>query len=157
MTLRRTGPIRSKPSPNNPTAQQREAVFVRAGGCCERCGRGLFNCIPSWHAHHRQLRQSGNNGLDNLAALCPADHEVVHSLRLEVGEPEGFIVSRYAEPGAVPILHWRLGLVLLNDDGTYLEYLVAAPVGVPVDGPNDPSSALSVTVSLDQDRRSEQP
>lgn len=133
MVVKRTGRIKVKRSPNNPTPQQREAVWVRSGGCCERCGRGLFNCIPTWHAHHRQLRQSGNNILENLAALCPECHRLAHSRPLNFGMPQGWIVSRYSDPTAVPILHWQHGRVLLTPNGYAAPTPVAAPVGVPVD------------------------
>lgn len=145
--MKRTGPIRSKPSPNNPTAQQRILVMERAGGSCERCG-----APDPLRVHHRKLRsQGGDNKPANLAALCDYCHFIVHVERLVFGEPFGWIVPSHGRAAGVPIKHRRLGYVLLTPDGGY-ESAVAAPVGVPVDEPA--SSALSVTVSLDQDRRS---
>lgn len=129
--------MRSKPSPSNPTPQQQLAVHEREGYRCARCG-GLWRLA----AHHRKLRSAGGgNDLHNLVVLCGPCHDLVHSRRLEVGEPEGWIISPYW-PGArsVAIKHHREGWVLLSDSG---EYVPAAPLGVlPVEEPS--SAHLSV-------------
>jgi hypothetical protein len=84
---------------------------------CARCGRD-----PGYdpHVHHRVLKGSGGTKrLDDavlLVLLCGLCHALVHSRRHDVGEPGGWIVSRYADPADVPVQHFALGAVFLTPD-----------------------------------------
>ena len=80
---------------------------------CVRCGG------EGWHVHHRKLRsQGGEDALPNLVLLCQRCHELVHSRRVEVGEPGGFIVPSWQDPSEVPVLYHRRGPALLTSAGT---------------------------------------
>ena len=53
----------------------RPKILKRCKGMCERCGES-----PAVLLHHRHRRsQGGANTMQNLAALCDADHRWVHS------------------------------------------------------------------------------
>lgn len=51
------------------TSRERVALYLAAGGRCERCGRQLE---PGWHADHvHPYSKSGPTDVTNGAALCP--------------------------------------------------------------------------------------
>lgn len=101
----------------------RRAVLARSEDLCERCSRPLGT---DYSLHHRRLKQGRDDRPDtntpvNLIALHGSGttgcHHLVHSRRLEVGEPGGFIVPQWADPAAVPVRTWRGELYLLPDGG----------------------------------------
>jgi HNH endonuclease len=93
------------------TPELREGILTRDGFRCVRCGGSDLLAV-----HHRLLRsQQGQDSAANLVLLCRADHELVHSRRVTVGEPEGFIVPSWGDPATVPVATLG-GLVLLTDD-----------------------------------------
>ena len=64
------------------SAQVREAVLVRAGGCCEACGTPGFQ-MPSGavylETHHViPLSEGGPDAVWNVVAVCANDHRVAH-------------------------------------------------------------------------------
>lgn len=80
----------------------RAAVFVRASGMCDLCGRPLPRL---WHCHHRKLRsQGGRHEPENLLALHDACHRKVHN-RPTWARRCGYIVARNFDPSARPV--WR--------------------------------------------------
>lgn len=49
-------------------------LWERSYGMCEVCGDE-----PAVHAHHKLRRsQGGGNSLDNLLAVCPSCHRMIH-------------------------------------------------------------------------------
>jgi len=75
---------------------RRKMVLERDGFICQAIG-----CLRSGtnlHAHHKKLRwQGGNHKLDNLVALCPVHHAIVHldTNKVEVNIPTCSVVSGY--------------------------------------------------------------
>ncbi|WP_086848364.1 HNH endonuclease signature motif containing protein [Amycolatopsis kentuckyensis] len=118
--LRRGGPLaqRRKRRPDTRTPEWTESkgrkVVNARSDCCEACGApGPLE----WH--HRKLRARGgpwapSNGL----RLCIPHHR-------EVTDPQpehytnGWVVNSWDDPAEIPVLHWRLGMVRLDDDGDY--------------------------------------
>lgn len=105
----------------------RTSVLTRCEGQCERCGGPLGS---DYSVHHRKLRsQGGKDTADNLAVICGSGttgcHLLVHSERLEIGEPEGYIVPGWADPAGMPVTHHYHGTVYLLPDGTYSVELAA--------------------------------
>lgn len=66
---------RSKPMrrsrPNVVPDSIREAVFVRAGWCCERCNQRK----PLTYHHRLKRSQGGKHTVENGVALCQECHE----------------------------------------------------------------------------------
>ncbi|WP_345264656.1 HNH endonuclease signature motif containing protein [Nocardioides nanhaiensis] len=84
-------------------ADLRTSIFVRAGGCCDRCGRGMDP--DAWECHHRKLRsRGGEDSFANLVALCSTCHGWAHANPAEATD-RGLIVPSWADPGTVPV--WR--------------------------------------------------
>lgn len=123
--LRRRTQLRCKPRRRRPGATDwpalRSMLYERAGGRCERCGGRL----PAfWEAHHRRRRsQGGRDALANLAALCPDCHtlgaDAVHR-GLRQARADGWLVSRAADPAAVPVRLHDGRMVLLTPAGGYV-------------------------------------
>lgn len=93
----------------------RRAVYDRAGGCCDRCGRLLPPA--GFEAHHRKLRsRGGQDSAANLLALCPGCHAWCHN---HPGEATlaGFIVPSYTDPARVPVYRHLAAWVLPRVDG----------------------------------------
>lgn len=115
------------------TPEQRALVIARDRARCVRCGRSC-EYIPC-SVHHRQLRQRNNNWPSNLILLCGTGtvgcHALVHSRRVDIGEPFGYIVSRYEDdPATVPVYYHRRGWTTLLADGTRLPTTDPHPTGV---------------------------
>jgi hypothetical protein len=91
----------------------------RDGGRCFRCGEPLRD---GWYScHHRKLKSGGGtDSLDNRIMLHGSGttgcHGWVHA-HPQLARESGWLVSRYAEPGEVPVLHWERGMVYLLADG----------------------------------------
>jgi hypothetical protein len=89
---------------------------------CFRCGVLLAHVWAGYSCHHRQTRAVGPDTPDNRIMLCgsgssPHCHQYVHA-HPEESRDNGWIVSRHADdPGAVPVRHWQLGMVLLDAQG----------------------------------------
>lgn len=104
-------------------AKTREAVYERAGYCCEVChvyARG-------GSLHHRRPRGMGGskdpatNQASNLILLCGSGVTGCHG-RIESNRAEsidaGLLVRQGVDPAAVPVdLH--IGRVYLTDDACY--------------------------------------
>lgn len=115
----------------------KELVWRRCGGNCEHCGAELDVWIDDiqhpwrdstrlgFEFHHRRPRQMGGdrtalgNSACNIVLLCKASHLHIERHRTEAYE-KGWLVHRWADPGAVPFLHAWNGWVKLTLDGTYL-------------------------------------
>lgn len=94
--------MRSKPSPNQPTPELRDAIWRRDSKSCCRCGQ--FVWLSEAEIHHRLLRsQHPDNSPANLVTLCGPCHAEAHSRRRLIGEPEGWIVPSWADPASTPV------------------------------------------------------
>ena len=98
----------------------RHLVWLRAGGCCERCGAALRS---GWPGHHRKRRsQGGPDTIENVVALCGDCHtdgpDAVHH-RIEAARARGFLVLRFQNPADVPIMLPDGRFALLTADGQY--------------------------------------
>lgn len=104
----------------------------RDRGRCFKCGTELTQTWPGYSCHHRQLRSGGGpDTLENRIMLCgsgtsPNCHGWVHG-HPHVSRENGWIVSRYANPGDEPVLHWKHGLVYLTANGD-----IISPDGQPI-------------------------
>lgn len=88
-------------------------VDHRAGGRCERCGRGLFVA----EHHHRKLRsRGGGDTAANLVAICTRCHVWVHANPVKATET-GWMVPRTDDPATVRLDGPRYGDVYLDEDG----------------------------------------
>ena len=84
------------------SAADRDAVFARAAGSCERCGRAIT--AATGHAHHRKLRsRGGGDGWDNLTALCPPCHAWAHR-DVAAATRDGWIVPSWIDPATYPVV-----------------------------------------------------
>jgi hypothetical protein len=115
-----------------PTWAQRELVIDRALGCCEICGRILFDerarVVGPYSVHHRQPRGMGGssrreiNSPANLLLLCgdattPGGcHAHVESNRA-LAYGNGWLVRASADPAEVPVLLAGGDWYRLTDDG----------------------------------------
>ncbi|RJQ68102.1 HNH endonuclease [Pseudonocardiaceae bacterium YIM PH 21723] len=90
--------------------QLRAAVYDRAEGTCDMCGRWLQPDL--WEANHRLMRsQGGRDALINLVALHPACHrgpQGVHH-RPAWAYANGLLVPARRDPQQWPVL--RHGLI----------------------------------------------
>ena len=94
----------------------RDLIRSRAGGACECCGDRLS---AIFQAHHRKLRsRGGQDSACNLAALCGLCHRRIHS-HVAWATENGFIVSAYDDPAAIPMAARCERWVLLTVDGGY--------------------------------------
>lgn len=90
-------------------------VRERDGDRCARCGGNRGGL----HIHHRWRRSAGSDERDcNRVTLCAYCHRWVHG-NPEQAMEQGWLVSRYADPAGVPVVHWMwpAGPVLLAGDG----------------------------------------
>lgn len=104
-----------------------DLVKQREQGRCARDGQPL----AGGSLHHRQLRsQFGAETLENKVGLCGSGttgcHGWAHHNRDDAAK-EGWIVSAYDNPAAVPLKHHIWGWVLPLPDQTW--QLVEAPPG----------------------------
>lgn len=89
------------------------AIKERDGNRCARCG-----AVNDLHVHHRQLRSAGaDERACNRVTLCAVCHHWVH-YHPGMATEAGWLVSRYDDPGQVPVRHvlWPGVQVLLTDE-----------------------------------------
>lgn len=103
---------RSRIQPKRPTARRRHAprwtaedwetathlLWVRANGCCEKCGAPIG---ASAERHHRQRREVGGDRMANLLLLHPHCHTYITE-HPDEARAAGWIVSANGPVGAVP-------------------------------------------------------
>lgn len=112
--------LRSRPKPGSGIpAKVREAVVVRDGGRCRRCGVWLANVPGS--VHHRLPRGRGGDArLSNLVLLhgdgVRGCHGEVEAHRAQAYD-DGWLVRSGEDPADVAVLAPE-GWVLLADDGS---------------------------------------
>lgn len=97
-------------------ASCRRTVKERAGGACERCGRGGDTTM-----HHRKKRgQGGAWAPGNIVAVCGHGTAGCHG-HIEhnpnAAEAEGFHVRPWQNPDDIPVLY-RSQLAYLREDGS---------------------------------------
>lgn len=81
-----------------------EAVRLRDGGKCRRCGVWLAN-VPSGGQHHRLTRaRGGKHTTANLVTLCLACHREVHTGDTVQAAQDGWLLPSGTDPAWVPIL-----------------------------------------------------
>jgi hypothetical protein len=102
-------------------ATQRQLVYERSGGQCERCG---FALTPVWECHHRKLRsQGGDWSLANLLALHPSCHSgdatSIHG-RPKAAYALGHLVRAGLDTSEMPVQLWGNRWVLLGPSGGYI-------------------------------------
>lgn len=122
--LRRT-PLKSRTKSTGPAPDVVDAVYERAGHCCEICSaavgpvRGLDH-----HLHHRRPRAAGGtrrpdtNRPSNLLLLCPPCHDGIESRRREA-LLAGLLLSQSRDPAATPVRLAGPRWVYLTADGRY--------------------------------------
>jgi hypothetical protein len=94
----------------------RDAVYARAGGCCELCGERLQ---PGWEWHHRKRRsQGGADHVSNGVALHGLCHKRVHG-HVAWAESTGFLVRSTDNPGRKRLALHGTRWVRLTAQGTY--------------------------------------
>ena len=86
---------------------------------CARCGVVIWE---NGSRHHRKLRSRGGaDAADNIILACGSGttgcHGWMHANPAEA-TALGYIVSRWADPADIPILHALYEWVLLKPDGT---------------------------------------
>lgn len=99
--------------------------LVRDEYRCFRCG----TLKPPFNCHHRLTAALGPDGSENRISLCgfgnnlrgPDGKEWCHGWvhqNSKAARAEGWIISRHATepPEAIPVRHWRDGMVLLTTD-----------------------------------------
>lgn len=91
------------------TVKQRAVMFERARGCCEVCGCRLRE--KGWNAHHRAGRGMGGTRREVTCAdglvVCGSGTTGCHGLierERKWALDNGFLVSRWADAAAVPVL-----------------------------------------------------
>jgi hypothetical protein len=98
-----------------PPRATRLEVFHRDQLRCVCCGAPA--AIDVDECHHRRLRsQGGSDALGNLITLTGIHHARWHSRRIEA-HLRGLIVPSWADPLAVPVLHFELGWAIPGDFG----------------------------------------
>ena len=109
-----------------PSLQVRQTVYVRAQGCCERCGASAYGGA----LHHRRPRGMGGsrrpetNRPANLILLDEACHLTIESPR-DMARACGWLVRQTQDPACVPVLTVH-GWVFLDDEGGYQPVEVSA-------------------------------
>ncbi|TMS00120.1 hypothetical protein [Nonomuraea basaltis] len=133
--LKRTQP--KKPArPKSVPADVKATVRRRSGGMCEVglvCGGVAAGVDPA----HREGKGSGgtdknwSNLASNLLWSCRDDHDFIDQKQPAKAEKLGLKVrAGVARPWEIPVLHKRLGWVLLHSNGGHR----LAPVGAHPDG-----------------------
>ena len=99
-----------------------EAVIERSGGKCE--AMNFQYCTgQAEQLHHRQLRsQGGEHTVENIIAVCAADHSRFHREVAEA-QSQGWIVRSTQEPGEVP-MKYRGRTAILTEDGGVQHQLI---------------------------------
>lgn len=102
-------------------AQLRALAFKRCKGYCEKCGLPLRH---DFALHHRKLRSAGGkDAIENFIALHHECHNLsTNSVHLNPKDSmeKGYIVSRYRDPEACPLMLPNGSTVILTSEGTYL-------------------------------------
>ena len=112
----RPTPNRNRNAKDHYSHEIRPAVFERAGGRCERCGRGVTD---GFECHHRKLRsQGGKDDLATCCCLCTDCHEWAHG-NPEAARAAGWIVRRGSDPAKVAVVLHDGRTVRLDPDGSY--------------------------------------
>lgn len=98
--------------------ETRRDVLKRDSSLCVMCGAGADE------VHHRRPRGIGGTrdplvayGMGNLVSLCRDCHSGAESQRAKARDLGWLIPHGEADPERTPVLHWRLGPVLLGHDG----------------------------------------
>jgi len=132
MLTRRT-PLRSSRRKNTgPNGAIRAWVIVRDEGCCVRCGHIVLHQTDEWGTfeltdrgyqfHHRKPRGMGGgkdtNKHANLILVCPPCHAWIESNRRAAYE-FGWLVHHWDNPATVPVVDFRRGLILLDNNGQW--------------------------------------
>lgn len=99
------------------------ALVMRSGGRCERCGRDLTDGRTSVSRHHRVRRRDGGDRLSNLLLLCGTGttgchgHVTEHPTEAYASGWSVRALSVDQDPSTVPVRladgHWWL----LDDQG----------------------------------------
>lgn len=92
-----------------------QTLYVRSGGCCERCGR----YTSAMERHHRKRRRDGGDRLCNILLLCAGPGGCHAHVTEHPAEARrfGFIVSAYADPAVIPVLYRQREWFILDDTG----------------------------------------
>lgn len=128
-----------------PAAVER-MVRQRSRGVCEACGRR-----DATEMHHRQYRSRlGKDVASNLLHVCGwGNHTGCHGVaHTKAGHELGLSVHSWDEPTEVAVQHARLGRVLLDDAGGWVD--AATRVSVPADTPA-PESPISTATKVAND------
>jgi hypothetical protein len=100
-------------------------VDRRAGGRCERCGRGMF----VFDHHHRKLRsRGGGDSAANLVAICRRCHNWIHANPRQASV-DGWMVHEHLDPATTRLKSPLWGDVYLGNDGR-----TSGVVGAPARG-----------------------
>lgn len=132
--MRREGGLERKPmgrTPPKPGIPQwaKDALWQRANGRCESCGRILGPGVPfsRQHRHPRMMGGTSNpriHALSNLGLLCgsattPGHCHLAAERRDEQMHTAGWWLERGEDPAATPVVLPFGRRVLLTDDGHY--------------------------------------
>lgn len=73
-----------------------EQCKIKAGYCCQKCGKSFINNKISLHAHHIiPLSKGGRNVLSNLIAVCENCHSKIHGKTINTSRFKRNAKSRY--------------------------------------------------------------
>ena len=100
-------------------AEGRRVVYGRSNGVCEKCGQ---HRATEWH-HRRNRSLMGQWNPANGFHLCHWCHVAV-TPPTEENFTEGWLVPSWDSSRLMPVRHWRLGFVYLDDAGNYLFDLI---------------------------------
>lgn len=113
-----------------PSRKTCRALWDRADGACECCGRVLTEGMDFSRQHRRSRgmggsRKTDTNSLTNLLLCCGSatSPDGCH-YRIESNPTwalsKGYRVTQYQDPADVPVDVKGWGLVLLSEDGRYV-------------------------------------
>ena len=98
-----------------------DAVKARDGGCCVVCGLPV---LGRGHIHHRKPRGMGGSGeanvLSNVLLLHPTCHLDFVEKHREKSQANGWLLQRWQEPEASPLLYMLNCWARLTNDGTII-------------------------------------
>lgn len=93
-------------------------IDERDAGHCMRCG-ALGSAYPRHHRRRRREHDTHTHEPCNVVTLCRVCHGIVHANPRRALE-EGWIVSAWDSPLEHHVVHYALGPVRLECDGTYM-------------------------------------